>query len=338
MIRLLFVFNQVLTFVYVLLFGLSYLAPSTIPRLASVTLFTPVVIVLHVGFVCFWLVVRQKYLWYSLFTLLLLSGFTRSFWNISFGGSQLELSSDQIIRIMTYNVKSFSSASSKRGSFLDDFKKWKPLEDVNILFLQEASTRSFKGYPRKKLKFNRLQKNSVMPIGSSFSLRDYKVLIHDSLRLRHNAVVADYNYNGRIIRCINLHAPSFRFKKDQKVTKNNYQKYIHRLNVNFVYQEQFVDRVTKAIKESPYPIILAGDFNNNAFSYLYRSIREAGLLQDAFLEKGEGFGETFNFDYFPTRIDFVMVSQDFEVLSYVAYPKKEWSDHYPIVVDLVLKD
>ena len=69
---------------------------------------------------------------------------------------------------------------------------------------------------------------------------------------------------------------------------------------------------------------MCGDFNDTPLSYTYRLMSRG--LQDAFREKGRGFYNTF-------RIDYVLVSDDFEVLSYEV-PSVEFSDHHPVFVRL----
>jgi RNA-splicing ligase RtcB len=52
-------------------------------------------------------------------------------------------------------------------------------------------------------------------------------------------------------------------------------------------------------RKCEYPIIICGDMT--AYSYVYRNIK--GTLKDSFEEAGKGFGATYKFKYYPTRID-----------------------------------
>ena len=54
-----------------------------------------------------------------------------------------------------------------------------------------------------------------------------------------------------------------------------------------------------------------------------------GDLLDTFEEVGNGFGRTFDFKFFPFRIDFILVDKAFKVNGFKNYNKK-LSDHYPI--------
>jgi hypothetical protein len=55
-------------------------------------------------------------------------------------------------------------------------------------------------------------------------------------------------------------------------------------------------------RKCEYPIIICGDMT--AYSYVYRNIK--GTLKDSFEEAGKGFGATYKFKYYPTRIDYIL--------------------------------
>ncbi len=88
-----------------------------------------------------------------------------------------------------------------------------------------------------------------------------------------------------------------------------------------------VEQIIAHEATSPYKTIIAGDFNNTAFSWIYKTLKNN--KKDAFVEAGSGFGKTFDF-IFPYRIDFILLDDTFKVNTYesstVAY-----SDHFPIV-------
>ena len=75
--------------------------------------------------------------------------------------------------------------------------------------------------------------------------------------------------------------------------------------------------------------IICGDMNNSAFSYVYRKIK--GDMQDAFEEAGNGFGITYDFKYYPARIDYIFVDKNIKVKNFQNYPEIVDSDHFPIM-------
>ena len=98
------------------------------------------------------------------------------------------------------------------------------------------------------------------------------------------------------------------------------EKYIKCINPEYI---KFLENE----KESPYPVVVAGDFNNSSTSYMYRRIK--GKKQDAFEKVGSGTGRSFTFDFIPLRIDFILTDPKFEILQFENYNIK-LSDHYPI--------
>ena len=60
--------------------------------------------------------------------------------------------------------------------------------------------------------------------------------------------------------------------------------------------------------------VIGGDFNNTAYSYIYRKVLGEDL-KDTFEDAGNGFGRTYDFKFFPMRIDDPRYAFD-EVLIY----------------------
>ena len=87
--------------------------------------------------------------------------------------------------------------------------------------------------------------------------------------------------------------------------------------------------------ECQYKMVVCGDFNNTAFSYVYRKLK-AGL-NDTFKEAGNGFGRSYDFKFFPVRIDFILSDEAFSVNGFKSY-NQHYSDHYPIMATLSLED
>ena len=94
--------------------------------------------------------------------------------------------------------------------------------------------------------------------------------------------------------------------------------------------ELFLDHKSKC----KYKTIITGDFNNTAYSYIYKEIKGEDYV-DTFEEAGNGFGRTFDFKFFPLRIDFILADEDFTVNGFKTYDVK-LSDHYPIKATLKL--
>ena len=85
-------------------------------------------------------------------------------------------------------------------------------------------------------------------------------------------------------------------------------------------------------KECHYPMIICGDMNNSPYSYVYRSIK--GALNDCFEEAGSGFGQTYNFKYYPARIDYIFADKVMKVKNFTSFPEFINSDHSPVITRL----
>ena len=94
-------------------------------------------------------------------------------------------------------------------------------------------------------------------------------------------------------------------------------------NANYLRALQILE-VKKEIRKSPHPVVLCGDFNDTPNSFAYQQINR--MLQDAFLEKGEGLGRTF-LKLSPTlRIDYIFAAPELKVTAFEIL-KPHMSDH-----------
>lgn len=102
----------------------------------------------------------------------------------------------------------------------------------------------------------------------------------------------------------------------------------HSLSLGFVKRAEQAEKVKEHIEQSPYPVIVVGDFNDTPISYSYRKIRKG--LNDAFVNAGHGAGFTYRGYYPANRIDYLLYDSKFECSSFDII-KVKYSDHYPIV-------
>ena len=94
--------------------------------------------------------------------------------------------------------------------------------------------------------------------------------------------------------------------------------------------------LVSALKESPHKVLIAGDFNNTSFSYIYDLVKQDGKFKDAFLEAGSGFGKSFKLNYFPLRIDFLLIEDGLTIKEFRKFDI-DYSDHYPILTKIKLQ-
>ncbi|MBO7409106.1 MAG: endonuclease/exonuclease/phosphatase family protein [Paludibacteraceae bacterium] len=87
-----------------------------------------------------------------------------------------------------------------------------------------------------------------------------------------------------------------------------------------------------ARRESPYPLLIVGDFNDIALSYTYLTIR--GWMRDCYLESNlGGIGNTYERHHLGVRIDYILCSRCLHPTEcHVEHVRH--SDHYPIVATI----
>ena len=151
-----------------------------------------------------------------------------------------------------------------------------------------------------------------------------------------NAFYADIKFEGKIIRVINVYLNPFFFDKkmvkpseDLEKNKTKFKDVIRKLVPTFKVHQQEIVAIRKAIDQSPYPVILAGDFNSVPNSYEYYKTSEG--LKDAFYEAGRGSGTSFHDYKYPLRIDYIFTSESIKPVSYKVDRSVNLSDHFPVI-------
>ncbi len=161
---------------------------------------------------------------------------------------------------------------------------------------------------------------------------------------RYNTVWADLKIADDTVRVINLHLQSTSIHPEdtQFIQHHEYifdgnrneklRSIVSRLAQNTRKRAVQANRIREFIEESPYDMIVCGDFNDVPLSYSYHRIAED--MKDTFGEAGNGYSYTFNGFFRTLQIDHILVSPDIEVISYEVDNAAEYSDHYPVITRL----
>ncbi len=124
-----------------------------------------------------------------------------------------------------------------------------------------------------------------------------------------------------------MHLQSLELNTDKEnFGQENSEKLISRLKEGFKKQATQTDTFLEHEKNWKGKKIIAGDFNNTSFSWVYNQI--STNKKDAFIEAGIGFGKTYNY-WFPMRIDFILTDNDAIINSFNTFNDK-FSDHFPV--------
>jgi endonuclease/exonuclease/phosphatase family metal-dependent hydrolase len=144
----------------------------------------------------------------------------------------------------------------------------------------------------------------------------------------------DMLFNGQIIRIYNSHLESPRLEKKEYTTWDEVQESKNiagKIKRAYSLRGLQADTLRKSIDTSKHPVIICGDLNDVPNSYSYFKLK--GNLQDAFLKKGLGLGNTFQFISPTLRIDYILTDKRFKIEQFTKLNYK-YSDHYPLVMDI----
>jgi len=325
--KLVFLVNS--GFAFLLIFGLllPYMPPHIFPALSVIALGLPVLIIINIIFFIYWLIRLKRPMLLS--GLILVLGFGQVK-NLYVFNSDSRTEEAPFISVMSYNVRLFGKEGWAKNPVVGDkVVTFIEAESADVVCLQEyrgTHEMSTKTYPHRYEVMKSKNRLGGQKIYSKYPIINKGNLEFDSRF--NNAIYTDIVKDQDTIRIYNVHFESLRLAPQvSELQKENSKRLLGRLGQAFKKQEAQAAIFLAHQAQSPYPVFVAGDFNNRSSSYLYKTIK--GDKEDAFLEAGFGIGATFNFDFLPIRIDFILNDAQFKPVSFKNYDV-DYSDHYPI--------
>ncbi|WP_278351842.1 endonuclease/exonuclease/phosphatase family protein [Chryseobacterium gleum] len=297
----------------------AYVPPKIFPWFNLLSLGFPVLIILYLILTIFWILSWKKRAFLFLFAGLAFINPVKRWGNYS------DQKGNSDIKIVSFNTR-----AGGRGN--KDIAPYLKSQDADIFLLQEdaGNEYQFEGYQKAN------------PGGGLTILTKHKIIKQQIIDpqdedVRIPGVLADIEIKGRTYRFIDVYLNPFRFQKEMVKlngnTDTNEQKIkdvIKRLIPTFKKHQDQVALIREAIENSPYPVILAGDFNSVPNSYEYYHLSHG--LEDTFLTAGKGSATSFHDYKFPIRIDYVFSSKSLKAISYKVDRSVSISDHYPVIV------
>ena len=331
--KIVFFFNSIIAVILLLSYFLPYVKPKQFGYISVLSLTVPLLIILNILFMLYWLLKFKKQLILSLFVLII--GYTHvvSLYNFS---STKEISKKNNLTIMNYNVRLFNLYNwiPDRGvetQIVNLIKKANP----DIICFQEYFPHGNIDFSFYKYKYEALSGKTIKNGQAIFSKHPIiKSGSVDFPNTENNAIYADVVRGLDTIRIYNLHFQSSGINTEaQNLNKKKSEKLYNRVVKTFKIQQSQAELFLHHKEKSPYKMILCGDFNNTSYSFVYRKVK--GNLVDAFESAGSGFGRTYDFKYFPVRIDFILIDESFKINNFITYTEK-LSDHFPILTKVSL--
>lgn len=330
--KLIVILNSIFAVLLLFSYALPYIFPRSFPALSVLSLSVPILIFINIIFFIYWVIRVKKYFLISLVVLFLGHKHISSLFKFS-GKDE---NNPSAFKVMSYNVRVFNLYKWIDREEVDyEIIKLIKEESPDIVCLQEFYSKKEKEfkYPYTYFKY----KGDNGNIGQAI-LSKYPIIKKGSLEFAHsgnNAIFADIVKDKDTVRVYNLHLQSFRIDPQQEeLTQENSEILYKRMGSAFVVQQEQAEVLENHRRLCSYKKIVCGDFNNTQYSNVYRQIKQD--MKDTFDEAGRGFGRSYDYKYFPLRIDFILVDKNMEVLSHKNLTDRALSDHYPIVTSLKL--
>ena len=155
-----------------------------------------------------------------------------------------------------------------------------------------------------------------------------------------HAIRARIRWQGGDFVLYNVHLRTFGEKKPWEEMHallfggENILRYVRQYRAAYRIRAREAERIIAMIDEETLPVILCGDMNSTPNNRVYRTL--SSRLRDAFAEAGEGWGMTYHARLPAVRIDYVFVSEEWEVVS-ARVRKARLSDHLPLLVTMRLR-
>lgn len=331
--KFIFILNSLAATALLFSYLLPHIPPKSFPLLSVLSLGVPVLIILNTIFLVYWIFRFKRQVLLSLLVLLLGYNYVLGFVRVSDAEADEKHSSD--FSLMSYNVRMFNAYDwSQRKDIPEKITGFIKEKSPDILCVQEhyvgaAELSEIYPYEYVKLKGKNSEFGSAIfskyPIINQYSL-DFP---HDG---NNNAIYTDILVNEKdTVRIVNVHFQSLNIKPGiDDLKKEDSKKLLGRIGYGFSLQQEQAEMLMKELRKSPYRTIIAGDFNNTSFSYIYGLVKQDGRFKDAFLEAGSGFGKSFKLNYFPLRIDFLLIENGMKIKEFEKF-EIDYSDHYPIL-------
>ncbi len=356
---LLFVINLLAVLLLLSSYLFSFVNPGKFWPASIFGLAYPYLLLTNIVFILIWILYRR---WYFLISLIaILAGWNFLNRNLTFNERSTLENPERYLKVMSFNVKNLANDNvylekadvrQRIFNFIRD-------EKCDIVCLQEfMATGSEPEAMLEELKdhasflnysYTGYVKNQAKRLDALVIYSRYPIISSGGIEKDegHNfGCFSDIVVNEDTIRIFNVHFESYRFGQDDyeflsgieiestgESFKEGSRKVLAKLRNAFEKRSEQVNMLNDYVKASSQPVIVCGDFNDTPVSYTY--FRSNRHLNDAFVESGRGFGNTYAGRLPSYRIDYILYSEEFSSYNYQTY-RIELSDHYPVSCFLLL--
>jgi endonuclease/exonuclease/phosphatase family metal-dependent hydrolase len=168
-------------------------------------------------------------------------------------------------------------------------------------------------------KYNQHSKKMYMAILSKYPILKKGVVDIAPGNLDITGLYADINIKGTLVRFYSVHLASMGVTSESKYLENSYdlfkeedvkkaatgaRRIIQAMIKGYEKRAEQVKILRAHMDNSPYPVVLMGDFNDTPISYTHRILSRK--MKDAFQVSGNGISNTYNGSMPSFRIDYIL--------------------------------
>jgi endonuclease/exonuclease/phosphatase family metal-dependent hydrolase len=355
--RLFLWINQFFVFLLLLTYISPYIPPQVFWPLSVFGLAYPILLLVNVLFIVFWLLLVNKNLIYSILAIAIGWSTLSSHFQLK-GEDKNPI--EQGLKVVSFNVKNLSNNNEKYADIKirTSIQNYLDEQEAQLICLQEFQTYPSKGIHtvkqfKERLKMPYAAETRYVP-KSKFKFVDlmvtfskYPIIKQQDLRYQDKCytLITDISYQKDTIRLFNIHLESNHLaQKEYEIfsssevglneeTGGQVAVLLDKLARYSKIRNTQVNHINELIKKSPHPVLICGDFNDTPASYAYQKLSKN--LNDAFVKKGKGYGNTYNGKLPAMRIDYILSDTLFQVHQF-KIGKIDKSDHYPVISTLSL--
>jgi len=315
----------------------------------------PVILIINILFILFWIFMARKVFLYSTLAILLGWGILNTYFGFIPEKDNINIP-EKSLNIMSYNVRLFSIIPwfnsdpqlNEITSFVND-------KNPDIISFQEFSSEKKGDFSERKInqQLKKYKYHHIHYIDSK--KRNYGLALYSKHRIIGTGIIhfsnslngciyADIKIDTDTFRLYNIHLQSVRFdKKEHNFLENisetkddqrikGIKLVAERLQKAYIKRAQQAEEIKLHIQNSPFKVIVCGDFNATPSSYAFNCLKRNFL--DSFREAGKGIGATYEKGFPWLRIDYILSDRYFYIQKHQTFSDFHSSDHFPIMATI----
>ena len=332
---------NIATIAILLMTGYSgWLRPETFPMLSNIGLLLPLLIVLNLGFLAFWVLFKSRFMLIPIVGFLIGYVPVRQYCPVNIPQSAPAGS----FKVLSYNVWQFGD-----GHHPSPILEYIKAQKADIVCLQEANINILGAQYVDSVMQSDYPFRDTITHGGDVVAMFSKFPIHGKERIpfesRGNVSAAfRVQIQGRTVIVVNNHLESTGLSLEEKsdfklmvkgelppdTARHVSKMLIKQLGTATKKRAPQAEAVARYIAyHRGTPIIVCGDFNDSPVSYVHRTIAKG--LTDCYVATGNGPGISYHVNGFFVRIDNILCTDDFTPYDCHIDRSIKASDHYPIV-------